>query len=290
MKTVLGIIGSPRRTGNCELLIKAVSEKIPEPHRLRLLKLSDFNIKPCRGCYLCLFKKERCVLRDDMETVMEAMITADGIVLAVPTYFLGAKAGLKVLLDRGLSMYGRAEQLWGKPALGFGICGIPGKEGYTRLVVESFLRILMADVKDLRIVNAALPGEILELPDFEEKISCWGRALFGKAVPRPPDDRTPRCPVCGSDTFRFLDKDRVRCMLCSNEGTAVCSEDGMSFRIVSDTHPLFLSREAALEHREWLKAQVGKYVESRERLKRLSEPYKDRGAWIRPDSKSEKDK
>ena len=63
MKHVLGIIGSPRKTANCELLIKAVSKTIPEPHRLSLLKLSDFHIKPCRGCYLCLFKKENYLKR-----------------------------------------------------------------------------------------------------------------------------------------------------------------------------------------------------------------------------------
>ena len=59
MKNVLGIIASPRRMGNSEILVKEISSNIPEPHRLNLLRLSDFNIKPCRACYLCLFKKER---------------------------------------------------------------------------------------------------------------------------------------------------------------------------------------------------------------------------------------
>ena len=284
MKHVLGIIGSPRKTANCELLIKAVSKTIPEPHRLSLLKLSDFHIKPCRGCYLCLFKKERCVLRDDFETVVEALISADGLIVAVPTYFLGANASLKSFLDRGLSLYGRAEKLWEKPALGIGISGIRGKEGYTRLAIESFIRFLLADVKDVDIVTAALPGEILEQEEIVLKIETWGRALFGPAVKRPGADELPLCPVCGNDTFRFLTRARVRCMLCSNEGDVEYTGDGVKFRIICDDHPLFLCREAALEHREWLRDQVKNFVESRQRLKELSEPFKDIGEWIKPAS------
>ena len=59
MKTVLGIVASPRRLGNCEIMAKEISRQIPQPHELKLLRLSDFHIKPCRGCYLCLFKKQR---------------------------------------------------------------------------------------------------------------------------------------------------------------------------------------------------------------------------------------
>ncbi len=34
MKSVLGIIGSPRRMGNCELLVKEIAARLPEPAAL----------------------------------------------------------------------------------------------------------------------------------------------------------------------------------------------------------------------------------------------------------------
>ena len=89
MIKILGIIGSPRKLGNSEIMIKEISRNISEPHELVLLRLTDFNIGSCRGCYNCLFKEERCVLDDDLYTVVDAMCAADAIILAAPTYFLG---------------------------------------------------------------------------------------------------------------------------------------------------------------------------------------------------------
>jgi multimeric flavodoxin WrbA len=47
MKKVLGIIGSPRKMGNSEIMIKEISRNIADPHELTLLRLADFNIGAC---------------------------------------------------------------------------------------------------------------------------------------------------------------------------------------------------------------------------------------------------
>ncbi len=127
MKTVLGIIGSPRRLGNSEIMVKEISRQIPEPHRLRLLRLADFTIGPCRGCYACLFKEEQCIQKDDLAALQEAILAADALILAAPTYFLGINGALKQVVDRGLAFYTHIERLWGKPSVGVCIAGIHGK-------------------------------------------------------------------------------------------------------------------------------------------------------------------
>jgi len=66
MKKILGIIGSPRKPGNCEIMVKTVSRHIPEEHELRLLRLADFDLRPCKGCYRCLMKDKTCILKDDI--------------------------------------------------------------------------------------------------------------------------------------------------------------------------------------------------------------------------------
>ena len=73
MKKVLGIIGSWRKMGNSEIMIKEISRHIAEPHELNLLRLTDFNIGSCRGCYSCLFKEERCVVNDDLYSIADAI-------------------------------------------------------------------------------------------------------------------------------------------------------------------------------------------------------------------------
>ncbi len=282
MKTILGIIGSPRRHGNSELMIKAVARYVPQEHTLRLLKLQDFAIKACLGCYACLFKKKQCILKDDLYTVIEAMAEADGLIVAAPAYFLGANSLFKRFLDRGLAFSPHMERLWDKPAVGIGIAGIEGKEGYTQLIVESFLKLTGADVKGARMVYGALPGEVLLGDTGPAAAKLLGEALFGT----PLKSDGPHCPLCGGQTFRFLGENRVRCMLCSNAGSLGTGTDGHPvFNITRSAHELFLTRKDAADHMEWLKEMKRRFLENRERLKQVTEGYKGDGEWIRPAKK-----
>lgn len=279
MRKVLGIIGSPRKLGNCEIMIKEISRNIPEPHELYLLRLSDFDIKPCRGCYGCLFGKERCVLDDDFNRVVEAIVDADALILAAPTYFLGANASLKRFIDRGLSFYAHARNLWEKPSVGVCIAGIEGKEGHGLLGVENFLRMLLTDNRMNRVLYGALPGEIFLSDRNLETAAALGAALLGPA----PEKSGPRCPLCGGDTFRFLGGGKVRCMLCSNAGTVRFASGDPIFTIEGSDHDMFLTLQNALDHRDWLTGMKARFLEQKKSLKSVSVPYLKDGAWIVPE-------
>lgn len=276
LKTILGLVCSPRRLGNCELLIKEVSARLSTPHRLRLLRLPRFEIHPCTACYACL-ETGQCCLEDDLPPVLEAMCDADAIVVATPTYFLGPPACLKSLLDRGLSFYSRGDSLWGKPALGAVIAGIPGKEGYTKLGVESFLKCLLADIRASGVFYGALPGEILQDGGNLERIAECAAALEGEN-----GESQGFCPVCGGDTFRFLSGDRVRCMLCSNEGEARRTEEGIAFDVSPGKHEIFTDRDTALRHADWLRGMKERFKDKKRELLSRSKQYKNVGEWIEP--------
>ncbi|MDH3454121.1 MAG: NAD(P)H-dependent oxidoreductase, partial [Desulfuromonadales bacterium] len=185
MKQILGIVASQRHLGNCEIMVKEVSRQLTVPHRLQLLRLPDFNLRYCNGCYRCL-SKGGCVLDDDLATVLAAIADADALILAAPTYFLGAHACLKLFVDRGISFYAMAERLWGKPAVGIGIAGIDGKEGSTLLDIERFLLTLQAKNQMSTIVYGALPGEVMMSADNQRIAGELAAALFGEVVARPP--------------------------------------------------------------------------------------------------------
>jgi multimeric flavodoxin WrbA len=284
MKTILGIIGSPRKLGNSEIMVKEISRRIPEPHRLRLLRLADFAIRPCRGCYHCLFGEQRCVQKDDFQTVLDAVVGADALILGAPTYFLGANGALKGFIDRGLAFYAHIEALWGKPSVGVCIAGIPGKEGHGLLGVQNFLRMMLTANKANRVVYGALPGEIFLGEANREIAADLGRALFSRDVQRPE----PCCPRCGGDTFRFLGKNRVRCMLCSNEGKIEVGVGAPVFSIGKSEHEMFLSLQAAIDHRAWLRAMKDRFVENKQVLKEVTTDYRKQGEWITPPRHSEK--
>ncbi len=100
-RTVLAIIGSMRRMGNCELFVKAVSENIPVEHELALVRLPSLNILPCRGCYACV-TEGTCRIRDDIPFLIDRIVSSDALIIASPVYFLGTHASVKAPPGQGL--------------------------------------------------------------------------------------------------------------------------------------------------------------------------------------------
>ena len=70
-------------------------------HQAELISLYDKNIGFCRACYAC-FRTGKCVLKDDMEELLDKIQDADVLVLATPTYFLTMNGMLKNTIDRFL--------------------------------------------------------------------------------------------------------------------------------------------------------------------------------------------
>ncbi len=279
MKTILGITASPRKLGNCELMIKEIGAGVDVPHTLKLLRLPEFNILHCRACYQCLFKDGKCSQKDDFYQVLDAIRDADALILAAPAYFLGAGASLKLFLDRGLSLYAHTDALWGKPAVGVAVAGIPGREGYTLLAVQSFLKLILADLKQSAVIYGALPGEIFLNDDNRRTAAALGAALF-KETPKPAG---PTCPLCGGDTFRFLGDNHIRCMLCSNAGALRQTPDGPVFDVKAGPHDFFLTKQNVIDHGQWLRSMKHRFMEHKTELKAVTLPYLKGWEWIKPE-------
>jgi multimeric flavodoxin WrbA len=99
MKAV-GIVGSPRKNGNTEILtahtLKAIAE---EGLETELIRLAELDIKPCNACMACA-KGEQCSIEDDLFPIYEKMKAAEAIILASPVYFGSATALIKGLMER----------------------------------------------------------------------------------------------------------------------------------------------------------------------------------------------
>ena len=74
---ILGLVGSYRRLGNTEVLVK---EALMEAQRLGaevdILRLTDLEIKPCKGCMACVFKQEECRIQDEWRVLETCWIKA----------------------------------------------------------------------------------------------------------------------------------------------------------------------------------------------------------------------
>lgn len=99
-KRVIGIVGSPRRNGNTEILVDEVLAGAEEAGaQTKKITLNDLNIAPCQACNACL-KTGECVQQDDMAKLLEKMESSQVWVFGTPIYWWGPTAQFKAFIDR----------------------------------------------------------------------------------------------------------------------------------------------------------------------------------------------
>lgn len=99
---VLAISSSLRIGGNsdilCDQFLKGANEV---GHETKKINLARKKIGPCIGCAKCV-ESRKCVQKDDMTEIIEALMNADVIVLSTPIYFYSMTGQLKIFIDRCL--------------------------------------------------------------------------------------------------------------------------------------------------------------------------------------------
>ena len=104
---VLGIMGSPRRQGNTELLLdKALEGAKEEGAEVQKVLVSKLKISPCLEIYACL-KDGNCAIKDDMQSLYKKLLEADHIIFASPIFFYGVTSQAKAVIDRCQALWVR---------------------------------------------------------------------------------------------------------------------------------------------------------------------------------------
>jgi len=100
---VVGFNGSPRKDGNTAQLLTTVFKELEnEGIETELVQVGGQPIRGCTACYGCVHNKNgRCTINgDSLNDYVEKMRSADGILLASPTYFADITSEMKALIDR----------------------------------------------------------------------------------------------------------------------------------------------------------------------------------------------
>ncbi|MFZ2448455.1 MAG: flavodoxin family protein [Syntrophobacteraceae bacterium] len=100
---VVGFNGSARKDGNTAILINYVFKELQaEGIETELVQLAGQDVHGCRACFKCFSNKDGLCGTDDdyLNTCVEKMTEADGIILGSPTYFTDVSAEMKALIDR----------------------------------------------------------------------------------------------------------------------------------------------------------------------------------------------
>ncbi len=271
-KKVLGIVASYRKKGNCEIVVKAVAEKMGDDWELSLIRLPGLNIYPCKGCYACLLPGKKCNLQDDMDWLLERISEADSVIFTAPNYIMAPVGIVKMLSDRAIQAFGYYEEFKKKKAAVALTLGKDDYRGYADTALVSQVGTLGVEVVNLQLFYGTHPGEAALADEFGEKIQDMANSLIKQDYEKKaqPD----RCPRCFSDLFR-IHPDGLECAVCK----ALAKREGDSLNFFY-YHPEF-SEEGRMEHMKWLLMKKEEYPSLKDRLKEIQNHYSE-GSWLLP--------
>ncbi|WP_300506783.1 flavodoxin family protein [uncultured Duncaniella sp.] len=104
---ILIINSSPRKNGNTAKLCDAFREgamSTATSPEISTIFLNDLKFKGCQSCFACKLRGSKqygkCSLNDDLIPVLEAVSTADCIVVGSPIYLMDVNSSAKAFLER----------------------------------------------------------------------------------------------------------------------------------------------------------------------------------------------
>jgi multimeric flavodoxin WrbA len=95
------VLGSPRRTGNSASIVARFVETAEGlGATTETFVLNELTFRGCQACMACKGKANRCVVKDDMTTVLDSLVNADVVVAATPVYGAHVSGQFKCFMDR----------------------------------------------------------------------------------------------------------------------------------------------------------------------------------------------
>jgi multimeric flavodoxin WrbA len=188
---------------------------------VEILKLTDYDIGPCQGYGLCLFRKGVCVWNDGATEIFAKIDVADGIILGAPCYFLELTAVVKQLIDRCWIM---GHNKVGKPLKPASVIVPYATRGWIPYVFMQ-ANILFNIMSLVKINQAAICTQgISEVVLDQGAMDLAYRMGQEIAVAVREKDFTYKgeegvCPGCHDKLLRLLnDRETVECPTCGMRG------------------------------------------------------------------------
>lgn len=97
---VVGFIGSPRRGGHTDTLVRQVlAGAARQGAQTEVVYLNDLQLKGCQACMYCR-GHEGCAVKDDMQPLYTAIASADAVVIGSPVFMYQLSGQTKIFIDR----------------------------------------------------------------------------------------------------------------------------------------------------------------------------------------------
>jgi len=243
---VLGLIGSWRKAGNTDCLVKEalLGAKQAGVSELELIRLTDLSIKPCKGCMACVIRGEECKIEDDFEF----------LVVRLEAGLFDNKVGASI--------------------------AIAGRRDWAPMTLPTLnLFILSWGFKliDSMIADSPGPGEVL----LNDAFVFRARQIGSNIVDALQKDEKNRvfyvngeqglCPACQSNLVQIGEKG-VICAICGLNGKF--SPENVSITFDSVERSRFARDEFSEHLHGWIIASGSRYMKKRAKIEPLRAKYR----------------
>lgn len=174
---IVGICGSPRKSGNSDILLDEFLKYFEGKAKIKKFFLNSLKFIPCQECEN-IRKDGRCKINDDMQNIYDEIESSDIVVVASPVFFGSISAQLKMMIDRfqcqwlGINIFRTFKP---KKKKGIFICVEASQRDdfieNARSIVKNFFKTINAEYFDELICKGVdEKGKIMEKKECFEKI------------------------------------------------------------------------------------------------------------------------
>jgi len=184
---VIGILGSPRREGNTEILLDEALRGASDHGGLcEKIVLRDLKITPCLEIYKCA-EDGVCAIQDDMQPLFPKIVHAERLIIASPVFFYGVTGLAKAMIDRCQSLWAKkyilklpVSPIADRKGAFISVGATQGKKLFdgVKLTVKYFFDAIDVKYSDELLVRGAdEKGEVRNQPEALEASYELGRRL-----------------------------------------------------------------------------------------------------------------
>jgi multimeric flavodoxin WrbA len=206
-QVVLGLVGSPNKTGRTNELVSAcLCGAASVGAATELIQMSDYVVGPCLDClpWVCATNL-KCTYKDEnFELLSRKILDCGALVVGTPVYLGDTSAMVKYLFIKLTRVFAPSGKLRGLPALGISMAGGSGNGVITALrPVYHFFRTMQMQALE------PLPATRFNLDNAKKAAEILGQRLADMMTDKPAFNTAEDCALW-YDRMYFLNTDRAR--------------------------------------------------------------------------------
>ena len=114
-RKIVILLGSARKGGNSAAMAHAfMTAAQAKGHTVIVHNAALMNVGGCHGCETCYSTGKPCTFGDDFNSIANDLLTADGIVFAMPVYWYSMPGQIKNIIDKMFSFVIGGKDISGK--------------------------------------------------------------------------------------------------------------------------------------------------------------------------------